>query len=186
MKKLLLLVLVLSMGACSTEPLFTTNPTEPKDSHIICESKFYETQNTTEQWMEGKWIQTGDYGLLFFGAYFEITFDSTKKQWIKNIISNKDPIDIFEASYQIKENFWNDTTGTHFLDIAYERFSIEEPNSDLNKLFFLEIEKVTEDKIIIYDRGYNLGNLPPDFDEVDDLDPQQAKRYSRAIYQRVK
>ena len=183
MKKLLL-VLVLFMGACSTEPLFTTNPTEPKDSHIICESKFYETQNPTEKWMEGKWIQTKGTGFpsFVFGTYFEITFDSTKKQWIKDVRSNNDPIDILEASYQIKEGFWNDTS-THLLDIADKGFH-NSPN--LNTMFLLEIEKVNEDKIIIYNRGYNLADLPPNFDDVDDLDPQQAKRYFGAIYQRVK
>ena len=181
MKKLVL-VLVLFMGACSTEPV-TTKPTEQKDSHIICESKLYSTQNPTEKWMEGKWIQTKGTGFpsFVFGTYFEITFDSTKKQWIKDIRSNNDPIDILEASYQIKEGFWKNT-GTHLLDIADEGFH----NSDLNKLFYLEIVKDTEDEITIYNRGFDLANLPPNFDDIDDLNPQDARRDFSASYQRVK
>ena len=180
MKKLLLLVLVLFMGACSTEPLFTTNPTEPKDSHIICESKFYETQNTTERWMEGKWIQTEGIPPIGFPSYVEFSVDSLKGQWAVFIKSQFSPVDIIESSYKIEENYWE--TGSHRL-ISW---LYKDPYQN-NMLVHIEIVNVDNDKMKIYHRGFNANDLPED---TEILNPKDAVRTLGnniyAEYQRVK
>ncbi|MGL4562262.1 MAG: hypothetical protein ACRCVW_00200 [Brevinema sp.] len=59
MKSIILSVILFMLAGCQTSDTLPSYNT-PKDVHKIYESQFYMTKNTTENWIEGKWIQTGD------------------------------------------------------------------------------------------------------------------------------
>ncbi|MGL4562261.1 MAG: hypothetical protein ACRCVW_00195 [Brevinema sp.] len=109
-----------------------------------------------------------------------MSFNNTKGKWIVIIRSKQYPEIIIESSYTIIENYWS--IGTHILLAQANNFTDKIP-----LLWYPEIEKINEDKIKVYIRGYDKSLLPPDF-EWSNPDPKLAVRGegSYAIYQRVK
>ena len=172
MKKLLLLVLVLSMGGCHTcytEP----EPTEPEDSHIIYDSDSYTTQNTTEQWITGEWMQISGVAPIGFSPYVKFSSDGVKGQWVKFVNSISSPVDIIESSYKVEEDFW----GTGFHRLISRLY--EDPYQD-NMLLHIEIIKLSENKMVVYHRGFNINNIP---EGTEILDPKDAVRtFGNNIY----
>ena len=169
MKKLLLLVLVLFIGACYTGPE-DTDPVQPEDIHIIDDTNFYDTQNTTEQWVVGEWIQTKGVAPIGFSPYIKFSFDSIKGQWVVFINSLSSPVNIVESSYKVEENFWGQDS--HRL-ASWLYPDSSQDNTDTSVHMYIEIVKIDIDKIRVYHRGFDLMNLPED---TEIFDPKDAVR----------
>ena len=164
MKKLLLLVLVLSMGGCYTGPE-DNKPTEPTDSHMIFDSQNWVEKNATEQWTKGEWMQIGGVVPMGFSPYVKFSSDSIKGQWAVFVNSISSPVDIVESSYKVEENCWGENshrlTSWLYLD----------DSTSLH--IYIEIVKISENKMRVYHRGFDLINLPED---TEILDPKLAIR----------
>ena len=153
MKKLLLVVLVLFMGACSTEPAVN----EPVvDGPTIGPQFNKQGENDVELWLKGEWK----------GFESENTKNKTVYKYSKDLGKqelNYDELGNFSScsSYEIRENFFTDaSTGkqTHL----FVMYASEEITLWNEQAMYMELEEIADDQYKMHMRGYNLNTVKPE------------------------
>ena len=152
MKKLLLLVLVLFMGACSTDP----SVNEPTVYPPIIGPELDKTgENPTEKLLKGEWIGSINSKNKVIYKYSndlgkqELSYDN-----LGNLVSH--------LSYEIKEDYFTDaSTGkqTHLL-VEYG----DEKNTEFKEQpYYYEISEIDNDTYKMYMRIYRWADKDAEF-----------------------
>jgi len=183
MKYNILSTILLLLVGCQPSRDHLPSDNKPKDVHSIYKSQKWMNKNIIENWIEGEWIQTDSEHWLsiYLAPYLEFSFNNIEGKWIIIIISRINPRLVSESSYKIEKDYWS--IGAHILFAEVNKFTSEASTL----LWYPEIEKINEDKIKVYIRGFDRALLPPDFDW-ENPDPKLSVRGegAYAVYQRVK
>lgn len=171
LKKIFVIVSFICLGACSTSEAVLD--LSPKSSHTIYPSLKYMDTNATEAWLMGKWQLDSEKGSWnrFGEPLTEFSFDPLEGKWMKSTTigtnKNGEYTIIAEGSFKLEENYWG--SGFHYIQGSVFRTGVS------GNYFYEELEKIGEDRLRVYSRGYDLSNPPSNFDP-DDPNPKQAAR----------